>query len=120
MSPGKDFIMRGHTTDVESVDERLQAMEQAVARSAEAAADPKEPVNFAGDKVGAGRYILGFLLAGPLGLLANYWARYYGWRGTWISLGIMIAGIAFLAATGAFDTVGQTCYQYPDGSIRCQ
>jgi len=101
-------------------DERLDAIEEEVRRRAEVPADPKEPADFEGDKVGAGRYILGFLLAGPLGLWANYWARYYGWRGTWISIGIMIAGIVLMAATGAFDNVGQTCYEYPDGSVRCQ
>ena len=50
--------------------------------------DPKEPVNFAGDKAGTGRYILGFVLAGLFGVWAVYWARYYGWRGVWISLAI--------------------------------
>lgn len=62
--------------------------------------DPKEPADFAGDKVGTGRYILAFVLAGPLGLWINYWARYYGWRGTWITIGISIALVVFLVAAG--------------------
>lgn len=103
-----------------TMEERLEAIEHAVTSRAEAPVNPKEPADFAGDKVGAGRYILGFLIAGPLGLLANYWARYYGWRGTWISIGILIAAIGLLAVTGSFENVGQTCYQYPDGSVRCQ
>lgn len=103
-----------------TVDERLNAIEQEVRRRSDVPADAKEPADFAGDKVGAGRYILGFLLAGPLGLWANYWARYYGWRGTWITIGILIAAIVLLAVTGSFDNVGQTCYQYPDGTVRCQ
>ena len=112
--------MREQTTTGRTMEDRLEAIERAVASGARVAADPNEPADFAGDKVGVGRYILGFVLAGPLGLLANYWARYYGWRGTWIAVGIMIVAIIFLAATGAFENVGQTCYRYPDGSVRCQ
>jgi hypothetical protein len=74
--------------------ERMQEMNETIR------GDPKQPANFAGDQVGAGRYILGFLLAGPLGLWANYWARYYGWRGTWISIAMMIAGVILLVAVG--------------------
>lgn len=103
-----------------TVDERLNALEREATRRVDVPDDPKEPADFAGDKVGAGRYILGFLIAGPLGLWANYWARYYGWRGTWISIAIFIAAIVFLFLTGSFENVGQTCYQYPDGTVRCQ
>ena len=57
--------------------------------------------------MGAGRYFLGFLIAGPLGAAANFWARYYGWRGTWIAIGILFAQVIFLVAVGDFETQEQ-------------
>jgi hypothetical protein len=50
------------------------------------------------DSVGAGRYIMSFLMLGPVGLLIQYLARDYGWRGmkiiasiwaVWIVLGVI-------------------------------
>lgn len=52
----------------------MEAIEQAAKARPEAPSDPKEPADFAGDKAGAGRYILGFLLASLLGLWIVYWA----------------------------------------------
>ena len=86
--------------DSRSTEERLASAEAKIQQMQDVAVDPKEPANFAGDKVGTGRYILGFVIAGPLGLWANYWARYYGWRGTWISIAIFIAAVIFLVAVG--------------------
>ena len=60
--------------------------------------DEKEPFDFAGDKASWGRYLLCFFLAGFFGLLAIHWARYYGWRGVWISLGIFVALLFLLTA----------------------
>ncbi len=59
--------------------------------------DPKAPTDFAGDKAGWGRYLLCFLVAGLFGLLAIHWARYYGWRGVWISLAITVALVFLLS-----------------------
>lgn len=58
--------------------------------------DPKEPGDFLGDKAGWGRYILCFFLAGLFGLLAIHWARYYGYRGVWISLSMFLFIVIFL------------------------
>ena len=81
--------------------------------------DPKEPADFKGDKVGGGRYALGFILAGPVGLWANYWARYYGWRGAWISVAIFVALITYVVVSTDWSTIGQTCYELADGSVTC-
>ncbi len=93
----------------DSVPERLDRTEAPVS-NAEPQSDPKEPDDFAGDKAGAGRYILSFFLAGPLGLWAVYWARYYGWRGVLISLAISLAIfiIGGLAAVGLAPGIGST------------
>lgn len=80
--------------------------------------DPKEPPDFAGDKVGVGRYILSFFLAGFIGVWVAYWARYYGWRAIWINLAIFMTAIIVLANLGAFDQEG-ACYQFADGSVYC-
>ena len=101
----------------DSVPERLDRTEAPVSK-AEPQSDPKEPDDFAGDKAGAGRYILSFFLAGPLGLWAVYWARYYGWRGILISLAIYIAMfifvmIASLAAVGLAPGIDSTSSSQP-------
>ncbi len=62
--------------------------------------DPKCPASFRGDKAGVGRYILGFILGGIYGLWIVYWARYYGWRGVWICLALLVVMVAILVATG--------------------
>ena len=90
--------MTSESTSERTMNERLEAIEQAVKDGPKAPLDPKEPADFAGDKAGAGRYILGFLLASFLGLWAVYWARYYGWRGIWISLAITVIGVIALVA----------------------
>ena len=105
-------------TDDRTVRERLDAIEQAVKSRPEAPADPKEPADFAGDKVSAGRYILSFFLAGLLGLWITYWARYYGWRGIWISAAIAVAFWVLIIATADFSTTGQ-CYFDQFGNYRC-
>ena len=111
--------MSQETTDDRTVRERLDAIEQAVKSRPEAPADPKEPADFAGDKVGAGRYILSFLLAGLLGLWIAYWARYYGWRSIWISGAIAVVVWGLFIATADFSTAGQTCYFDQLGNYRC-
>jgi len=111
--------MSQETTDDRSVHERLDAIEQAVKNRPGVPADPKEPADFAGDKVGVGRYILSFFLASFLGLWVAYWARYYGWRAIWINLVIFVAGVIFLVATADFSTTGQTCYFDQFGNYRC-
>jgi hypothetical protein len=102
-----------------TVQDRLDAIEQAVKARPEAPADPKEPADFAGDKVGAGRYILSFFLTSFLGLLIAYWARYYGWRAIWINLAIFVGFVILLVATADFSTAGQTCYFDQFGNYRC-
>ncbi|MEX1254209.1 MAG: hypothetical protein WEE64_07700 [Dehalococcoidia bacterium] len=42
------------------------------------------------DTIGAGRYILNFLLAGLIGLGLSYFLRRQGWLATWISIPICI------------------------------
>ena len=88
-----------------SYDDRLAALESARERRQY---DPKQPDNFAGDKVGAGRYIICFLLAGLPGLWAAYWARYYGWRCVWISVAIF-AAIAIVLLFMTY-TPTEACY----------
>ncbi|MFQ5473622.1 MAG: hypothetical protein ACE5FA_12165 [Dehalococcoidia bacterium] len=111
--------MSQETTDDRTVRERLDAIEQAVKSRPEAPVDPKEPADFAGDKVGVGRYILSFFLASFIGLWVAYWARYYGWRAIWINLAIFVASVIFLVATADFSTAGQTCYFDQFGNYRC-
>lgn len=60
--------------------------------------DPKEPDDFAGDKVGAGRYILSFIMAGLIGVWIAYWARYYGYRAIWINLAIFVVLVIIYTA----------------------
>ncbi len=103
----------------DSVREPLDRTEAPVSK-AEPQLDPKEPGDFAGDKAGAGRYILSFYLAGPLGLWAVYWARYYGWRGILISLAIFIALVVLFFVAGGYDYIAnRECYRYPNGDIVC-
>ncbi len=92
-----------------SVEERLVALE----------ADPKEPENFKGDKVGAGRYIICFLLAGFVGLWIAYWARYYGWRCVWIFL--ILYGLLFASSFcyGFIEGITADCYTDAYGREVC-
>ena len=52
------------------------------------------------DVVGAGRYILSFLLAGIVGLAIQYGLRNSGWAATWINAVIFVIIGAVFAATG--------------------
>ncbi len=52
------------------------------------------------DVVGAGRYILSFLLAGIVGLAIQYGLRKQGWTATWINAAIFVIIVALVAATG--------------------
>ena len=52
------------------------------------------------DVVGAGRYILSFLLVGFLGLGIQYALLKKGWTATWINAGILTLLVIALAATG--------------------
>ncbi len=52
------------------------------------------------DVVGAGRYILSFILAGIVGLGIQYGLRKKGWTATWINAVIFVILITILAATG--------------------
>ena len=92
--------MSSESASERTLSERMEAIEQAVKDRPDVPLDPKEPADFAGDKAGVGRYILGFLLASFLGLWIVYWARYYGWRGIWISLVIAAVSIGILVASG--------------------
>ena len=71
------------------------------------AIDKKQPSDFAGDKASTGRYVLSFFMAGLVGIWAVYWARYYGWRGIWIS------GVLMVLIWGFYIYDVATC-QYPD------
>jgi hypothetical protein len=54
------------------------------------------------DVVGAGRWVLNFLIAGFLGLIITYFMRRQGWTATWVSLGVTIAiAVAYYAAISA-------------------
>jgi hypothetical protein len=61
------------------------------------------------DTVGAGRYILSFLLAGVIGLAIQYWTRDYGWRGVIINSILFILIVAFVVFFAAWETGGSTC-----------
>lgn len=55
------------------------------------------------DVIGAGRYILNFLLAGFVGLALSYFLRFRGWLATWISLAtgvVVIVVIVVIAVVG--------------------
>ena len=52
------------------------------------------------DVVGAGRYILSFLLLGFVGLGIQYGLRKKGWTSTWINAGIFLILVLVLASTG--------------------
>jgi hypothetical protein len=52
------------------------------------------------DVVGAGRYILSFLLLGFIGLGIQYGLRKKGWTATWINAGIFLILVLVLASTG--------------------
>jgi hypothetical protein len=49
------------------------------------------------DVVGAGRYILNFILAGLLGLGLTYFLRRSGWLATYICIPIFILGVLYLS-----------------------
>ena len=53
------------------------------------------------DVVGAGRYVLNFILAGVIGLGLTYFLRNRGWLATWISLGVLVVLIILFVASGA-------------------
>ena len=53
------------------------------------------------DVVGAGRYVLNFLLAGVIGLVLTYLLRNHGWLATWISIPVLILGVIVLASIGS-------------------
>jgi tetratricopeptide (TPR) repeat protein len=53
------------------------------------------------DVVGAGRYVLNFILAGVIGLGLTYFLRNRGWLATWISLVIFVVLIIVVVASGA-------------------
>jgi hypothetical protein len=67
------------------------------------------------DTVGAGRYILSFILAGFVGLGIQYLARNYGWRGVIINAVIFaVVLVLFLilsaSSAGCYDEYGNyTC-----------
>lgn len=65
-----------------------------------ASGSPAAPVEER-DIVGAGRYILNFLLAGLIGLALTYFLRYRGWLATWISVAIFVVAVILIAASGA-------------------
>ena len=52
------------------------------------------------DVVGAGRYILSFLLVGFIGLGIQYGLRKKGWTATWINAAIFGLLVIVLAAMG--------------------
>ena len=52
------------------------------------------------DIVGAGRYILSFLLVGFIGLGIQYGLRKKGWKATWINAAIFGLLVIVLAAMG--------------------
>jgi len=60
------------------------------------------------DPVGAGRYIISFLLAGFIGLWIQYWTRYYGWRGVAVNACIATAVIVIYLLMSA--AASQDCY----------
>jgi hypothetical protein len=51
------------------------------------------------DKVGVGRYILSFCLAGLIGVAITFSLRNHGWLSTWICLPIFVIVIILIAAT---------------------
>ncbi len=57
------------------------------------------------DVIGAGRYILNFLLAGFVGLALSYFLRFRGWLATWISLATGVAVIVALVVIAAVGVV---------------
>ena len=87
--------------------ERVTLLEAEKKLIAEKAIDKKQPPDFIGDKAGVGRYVLSFFMAGLVGIWAVYWARYYGWRGIWIS------GVLMALIWGLYIYDAATC-QYPN------
>ena len=53
------------------------------------------------DVVGAGRYVLNFLLAGVIGLVLTYLLRNHGWLATWICIPILILVVIVLTSVGS-------------------
>ncbi len=51
------------------------------------------------DVIGAGRYILNFILAGFIGLGISYFLRRQGWLATWISVVILVLVVLLLTLT---------------------
>ena len=63
------------------------------------------------DVVGAGRYILNFLLAGFVGLALSYFLRFRGWLATWISLAtgvVVIVALVVIAVVGVVQEERET------------
>jgi tetratricopeptide (TPR) repeat protein len=59
------------------------------------------PINYADDdNVGAGRYVLSFLLLGIPGLIIQYFMRRKGWDGVGVIAALMVLVIILLAASG--------------------
>ncbi len=57
------------------------------------------------DVIGAGRYILNFLLAGFIGLALSYFLRFRGWLATWISLATGVVAIGVLVVIAVVGVV---------------
>ena len=67
---------------------------------ASSAVQPAYGRSGAQDVVGAGRYVLNFLLAGFIGLILTYLLRNHGWLATWICIPVMIFVVIVLASAG--------------------
>lgn len=50
------------------------------------------------DEIGAGRYILSFLLAGFIGLLVAYLLRSQGWLAIWINAAIFVVLVVLIVS----------------------
>lgn len=57
------------------------------------------------DVIGAGRYILNFILAGLIGLALSYFLRNHGWLATWICIPIFLLVLYVSATTAASGSV---------------
>ena len=58
------------------------------------------PIKYEDDNVGAGRYVLSFLLLGIPGLIIQYFMRSKGWAGVGVNAGLMFLLIIIIAASG--------------------
>ena len=72
------------------------------------------------DVVGAGRYVLNFILAGFIGLGLTYFLRYRGWLATWISVAVFIVGVILIAViASAAQSSDLTCFVLDSGERVC-